>query len=88
MENIAFNEIISFDENSEFVGQIMGTENYGFDDLIVVKEGERTFVIPFVKDIFKQKDGKIYVIRKEYEGAKTDYENWYFNSFSWNVFST
>lgn len=77
-----------FDENSEFVGQIMGTENYGFDDLIVVKEGERTFIIPFVKDIFKQKDGKIYVIRKEYEGAKTDYENWYFNSFSWNVFST
>lgn len=77
-----------FDENEKFVGQIMGTENYGFDDLIVVKEGERTFIVPFVKDIFKQKDGKMYVIRKEYEGAKTDYENWYFNSFSWNVFST
>ena len=64
-----------FDEKNEYVGQIMGVENFGFDDVIIVKEGERLYQLPFVKDIFKNKNGTLFVIRKEYEGAKTDYEN-------------
>ena len=65
-----------YDENGEYVGQIMGVENFGFDDVIIVKEGERLYQIPFVKDNFKKNNStSIFVIRKEYEGARTDYEN-------------
>ena len=65
-----------YDENGEYVGQIQGVDNFGFDDVIVIKDGdERIYQVPFVGDIFKSADGKMFVIRKEYEGAKTDYEN-------------
>ena len=78
-----------YDDNGEFVGQIMGIENFGYDDVVIVKEGERLYQLPFVKEIFKSKDKtSIYVVRKEYEGAKTDYEDWYSNFVSWNVLST
>lgn len=80
---------ILYDEKSDYVGQIMGVENFGFDDIVIVKEGERLYQIPFVSAIFKTGDKtSVYVIRKEYEGAKTDYENWYFNFVSRNVHST
>ncbi len=64
-----------YDENGEYVGQIMGVENYGFDDIIIVKENERLYQIPFVKEIFLNGENSLYVNKKEYEGAKTDYEN-------------
>lgn len=80
---------ILYDEKSDYVGQIMGVENFGFDDIVIVKEGERLYQIPFVSAIFKTGDKtSVYVIRKEYEGAKTDYENWCFNFVSRNVHST
>ena len=80
---------ILYDEKSDYVGQIMGVENFGFDDVVIVKEGERLYQIPFVSAIFKTSDKtSVYVIRKEYEGAKTDYENWYFNFVSGNVHTT
>ena len=64
------------DENGEFVGQIQGVDNFGFDDVIVIKDGDECiYQVPFVGDIFKSEGEKFYVIRKEYEGAKTDYEN-------------
>lgn len=67
---------ILFDENDEFIGEIMAVENFGFDDVLIIKEGERLYQIPFVQDIFKRKDvNSIYAERKGYEGAKTDYEN-------------
>ena len=67
---------ILYDEKSDYVGQIMGVKNFGFDDIVIVKEGERLYQIPFVSAIFKTGDKtSVYVIRKEYEGAKTDYEN-------------
>lgn len=65
-----------YDENGDYVGQIQGVDNFGFDDVIVIKDGdERIYQVPFVGDIFKSAGGKMFVIRKEYEGAKTDYEN-------------
>ena len=30
---------ILFDENGEMVGQIQGADNFGFDDIILIKEG-------------------------------------------------
>ena len=65
-----------FDENGEYVGQIQGVDNFGFDDVIIIKDGdERVYQLPFVKAIFKKTDDGFVVDRKEYEGAKTVYEN-------------
>ena len=64
-----------YDENGELIGQIVGADNFGFDDVILIKENERVYQVPFVKDIFKKNQDGMYLIRKEYEGAKTDYED-------------
>ena len=64
-----------YDEKGELIGQIVGADNFGFDDVILIKENERIYQIPFVKDIFKKNKNGMYLIRKEYEGAKTDYED-------------
>lgn len=58
------------DENGEPLGQIMGVENYGFDDILIIKQDERLYEVPFKKDIFKKKGREIYAIKKEFEGAK------------------
>ena len=60
-----------YDENNELVGQIMGVDNYGFDDIIIVKEDEHIYEVPFKKAIFKvQADRSLIVIRAEFNGAK------------------
>ena len=63
-----------YDENEEFVGQIMGVTNYGFDDILIVKQDEHLYEIHIKKDIFVVKDKKISVIRKEFDGAKVSQE--------------
>lgn len=63
-----------YDENNEFVGQIMGVTDYGFDDIIIVKEDEHLYEVPFKKAIFKKNGKNIYVIRNEYNGAKVSQE--------------
>ena len=64
-----------YDENGDLIGQIVGADNFGFDDVILIKENERVYQVPFVKDIFKKNQDGMYLIRKEYEGAKTVYED-------------
>lgn len=66
---------ILYDENGEMVGQIQGADNFGFDDILLIKEGELVYQLPFVKAIFKKTADGFVVDRKEYEGAKTLYEN-------------
>lgn len=76
-EKVLIDDIIGqvlFDENGELVGQIVGVQNYGFDDLILVKEDEVIFEVPFVKAVFIGKGNKMHVNRKEYEGAKVRQE--------------
>ncbi len=63
-----------YDENNILVGQIMGVENYGFDDILIIKEDGHIYEVPFKKAIFKNNNRKLYVIRKEYDGAKVDQE--------------
>lgn len=63
-----------YDENNEFVGQIMGVTDYGFDDIIIVKEDEHLYEVPFKKAIFNKNGKNIYVIRNEYNGAKVSQE--------------
>ncbi len=60
-----------YDENNELVGQIMGVDNYGFDDIIIVKEDGHIYEVPFKKAIFKvTADKTLIVIRAEFNGAK------------------
>lgn len=63
-----------YDENNEFVGQIMNVTNYGFDDIIIMQEDNHIYEVPFKKAIFNVIDGKIYVVRNEYNGAKVSQE--------------
>ncbi|MBP3431322.1 MAG: 16S rRNA processing protein RimM [Clostridia bacterium] len=62
------------DENGELVGQIMGVTDYGFDDILIIKEDEHLYEVPFKKAIFKVADRRIYAIRAEYDGAKVNQE--------------
>ena len=60
-----------YDENNELVGQIMGVDIYGFDDIIIVKEDGHLYEVPFKKAIFKvTADKSLIVIRAEFNGAK------------------
>lgn len=63
-----------FDENGEFLGQIMDIENYGFDDILVIKQEEHLYEVPFRKDIFKKQGRDFFAIRNEFEGAKVSQE--------------
>ncbi len=64
------------DENGEMIGQIMGVTDYGFDDIIIIKETQtgQKYEVPFRKAIFKVKNKELYVVKAEYEGAKVPEE--------------
>ncbi len=59
-----------YDEKGEYVGQIMDVTDYGFDDIIIIKENDHLYEVPFRKEIFKTEGKRIYVIRAEFDGAK------------------
>ncbi len=61
---------VIYDENGDLVGQIMGVTDYGFDDILIIKEDGILYEVPFRKAIFQVHDGELSVIRAEYEGAK------------------
>ena len=61
---------IIYDEQGEMVGQIMGATDYGFDDILVIKEDGLLYEVPFRKEIFINSKGTIVAIRSEYNGAK------------------
>lgn len=63
-----------YDENNEYIGQIMDVVDYGFDDILIIKEEEHFYEVPFKKAIFKKDGKRIYAIRGEYNGAKVSQE--------------
>lgn len=63
-----------YDEENLYVGQIVDVTNYGFDDILIIKEEEHFYEVPFKKQIFKTHNRQIYAIRKEYDGAKVSQE--------------
>lgn len=63
-----------YDEDNFYIGQIVNVINYGFDDILVIKEEEHLYEVPFKKQIFKSENKTIYAIRKEYDGAKVSQE--------------
>ncbi len=65
---------IIYDENGALVGQIMGVTDYGFDDILIIKQEGRTYEVPFKKAIFKKSESGICVNRQEFDGAKVEQE--------------
>lgn len=63
-----------YDEDNFYVGQIVSVTDYGFDDILIIKEEDHLYEVPFKKQIFKTQGKQIYVIRKEYDGAKVSQE--------------
>ena len=63
-----------YDENNEFIGQIMDVTDYGFDDILIIKEENHIYEVPFKKAIFKIENKTIFADRKEYNGAKVSQE--------------
>lgn len=61
---------VIYDETGAMVGQIMGVTDYGFDDILIIKEDGILYEVPFRKAIFQVHDGELSVVRAEYEGAK------------------
>ncbi|MGN1200828.1 MAG: ribosome maturation factor RimM [Candidatus Caccovivens sp.] len=65
---------VIYDENGALVGQILGVTDYGFDDILIIKEEGHTYEVPFKKAIFKKSENGIYVNRHEFDGAKVEQE--------------
>ncbi len=61
---------VVYDEEGGLIGQIMGVVDYGFDDILVIKEEGLLYEVPFRKEIFKSASGTIIASRSEYNGAK------------------
>ena len=67
--------MLIYDEKNEYVGQIMDLTNYGFDDIVIIKEENHIYEVPFRKAIFKKNGKNIYVLRVEYDGAKVSQDD-------------
>ena len=52
---------ILYDENGNLLGQIIDILNYGATDIFVVEIEGRQVEIPFIDDVFKTLDGKLFV---------------------------
>ena len=61
---------IVYDESGQLVGQIMGVTDYGFDDIIIIKEDNCLYEVPFRKAIFTNIGETVTVLRAEYDGSK------------------
>ncbi len=62
-----------FDEKNQYIGDILDVENYGATDILIVKEKDSCFSVPFLNKIFPKIDiqnGSGCVIRQEYESNK------------------
>ncbi len=66
---------VLYDENGELVGQIMSVTNYGFDDILIIKEDGIMYDVPFRKEIFKSDGERLFVLRSEFNGAKVEHED-------------
>lgn len=63
------------DENGEFIGQIVGVTDYGFDDILIVNQNDHLYEVPFRKEIFGKNGKELFVIKAEFDGAKIEHEN-------------
>ena len=62
-----------FDENNEYVGDVLDVENYGATDILIVREKVASFGVPFLNKVFPVVDienQKIIASRNDYEFHK------------------
>lgn len=63
-DEILVDDLIGYvlrDENGNLVGQIVDVLNYGATDIFVVEIEGRQVEIPYIDDVFKTLDGKLFV---------------------------
>ena len=79
LENLAENEFYFEDligaqvvsETGELVGTLEDIEQYGAADVIVIRERNILFSVPFINSVFKQVEkGKVVVFKNEYDNLK------------------
>ena len=56
-----------YDDQNNFVGQIMAVENYGATDILVLEKEGRTVDVPFLNEVFMQKGDKIVVNSEKFK---------------------
>lgn len=59
-----------YDQEGEYIGDILGVENYGAGDILEVKDKWATYLVPFIKQVFIDVDikaGKVIVNRDNYK---------------------
>lgn len=63
-----------FDQNNNFVGKVEDIEKFGAADIVVIRERNMLFSVPFIDSIFKEiQNGKIVVASDEYDNLKINY---------------
>ena len=81
------NSLVVFDDGEVF-GKITDVQDYGSAEVFFLKTDEgKEYMFPNVAGLIKTFDykEKRLVIDKQKLKEVCDYENWYFDSFSWNV---
>ena len=77
-------------EDETLIGNIQDVQDYGAAEVFFVKTQKGTEIMfPNVKGViasFDYKQKKL-VVNKEKFGEVCDYENWYFDIVSWNVYT-
>ena len=56
-----------YDENHNFVGQILNIENYGATDILVIEKDGRRVEVPYLGEVFKQKGDTIVVDSEKFK---------------------
>lgn len=59
-----------FDTTGDFVGHVLGVENYGATDILEIKDKWTTRLVPFIKQVFVKVDvngGKVIIDKDQYQ---------------------
>ena len=63
-----------FDTDGNFIGNVLGVENYGATDILEIKDKWATYLVPFIEKVFVEVDiagGKVIIDAEEYKEHRT-----------------
>lgn len=63
-----------FDLEGNFVGNVLGVENYGATDILEIKDKWATYLVPFIEKVFVEVDikgGKVVIDAEQYKEHRT-----------------
>ena len=82
--------VVVFEDETE-IGKIVDVQDFGTAEVITVKTGDgKEMMFPRVPDLivsFDYKTKKLVVSKDKFKEV-ADYEDWYFDTLSWNVWTT